>query len=674
MDTLTTYSDWNTAISRRFFNEANAGKKVFLCIEGGLLDQIGGTNGKSNFVEAVKTGPDNLSRPGRTMCAKALRAFVEWRDGGFDGVPPFLAYLSLFVLAASEEGQHEQQGYYKHLHRLLGEEPTNLYPPGFTRMGVLWEELEKWANETQGGNLGLVCCDFAGAWPHVGRPRAQIVLTERERNKLRELFAAAELDPSAPPAAEEMAQICRRFGSGRLEARTMRKLAREGAFNEEMRLLTVEALLDELRSWDGVASTPEGSSIEYHTLRINLRIRSLLAGSIDSYIAVRDCDSFLDTSILVRDSNGQSDYNVKSAKEGWLILQSKDGKNIDGSSIPWTNSLRLESDNLIFRFPARSVRVFRKGEFDHIEGLIEVNRLDPYREFYVAAAQDCAQEIDDWGKQAGRQWRQINFRSGLPAGWRLFRADSADATISAPGDFPVLNTDSLVRILIQGGVKVEALGRRYFDFAPPTIRIEGLVPGAIISFNNTLHSAETGDITLDLKLSEIALSNHIKVLLSNGEERSASFQTLSAQNLDWRRKGQWATAANGTQLEILDERPRAFGATILSFDAPAITLAPARPADMLGPRPGQLVTIPGDELPTDWTPVWLIEHGRSNRKVIFCGSNLDQCAPLNEPISNRKKVKDWKRLLWNDRMRLNGPTRGPLVALWRQFKEAAEHA
>ena len=58
-----TYTEWNEAIARRFFNELNAGKKVFLCVEDALLEQLGGPNGKADFIAAVKGGPETARRP-----------------------------------------------------------------------------------------------------------------------------------------------------------------------------------------------------------------------------------------------------------------------------------------------------------------------------------------------------------------------------------------------------------------------------------------------------------------------------------------------------------------------------------------------------------------------------------------------------------------------------------
>jgi hypothetical protein len=120
--------------------------------------------------------------------------------------------------------------------------------------------------------------------------------------------------------------------------------------------------------------------------------------------------------------------------------------------------------------------------------------------------------------------------------------------------------------------------------------------------------------------------------------------------------------------------PKSSGAALIDFDAPPVVMAPERAADLVGRKVGEIAALPGDGIPSTWSPIWMIERGRSNRRVIFCGGDLDLCMPSNEAVPDRKRVKDWKHLLWNERMRLIGPFRDPLAALWRKFRETAENA
>src|SRR5207244_433688 len=75
------------------------------------------------------------------LCKRALRTCLGWRDRELE-VPPYLAYLALFVLAAGREGDFASHAYYPRLWDLLGEPDTGRAPPSFDRMFDLWDDLE----------------------------------------------------------------------------------------------------------------------------------------------------------------------------------------------------------------------------------------------------------------------------------------------------------------------------------------------------------------------------------------------------------------------------------------------------------------------------------------------------------------------------------------------------
>jgi hypothetical protein len=667
-----TYREWNDLIARRFFHDGQAGKKVFLSVDDALLEELGGPAAKSDFVAAVKAGPSTARRPGLSLCTRARNTYEEWRTRS-SNFPAYLAYLAFFVLAASQEGESGHEGYYKRLHRLLGEAPSNRPPPNFYEMWGLWDDLEQWANDENGGRLGIVNCDFAHTWPHVGLPRAQIVLTDRERTNLSGIFAAAELDPVAPPAAEEMALLCRRFGAGKIEARTIRRLAREGPVDEELRALTLEAILDELRSWNGTANDTNGTTADYHTLRINLRIKDRLAGIADSRLVVQDSPNFPDGEFEASTPTSAEPFRLGRCNATWLVLKSPTGTAIDAAKEAWVGGLRLSYDRIRLRLPHRRVRVLRRGESDRIEGLIEIYRLDPHREFYVLAEAESLPIVSAWATRAARNWQEIVLRSGLAPEWRLFRADGADPSIESPAEFPVLRSDPLIRILLVGGIKSEPTGRRFFEFTPPKVQLEGLPKGSSVRFNRTTRVADAGDMLLTPDLSELDTSNRVSVLVNDEEHRFVSFQILPTKEILWRRAAQSASLADGSPTLPMPGRPRADGAAVYDFIPPPLVLAPERGADLIGARPGQIACIPDEAIPSDWSPVWMIEHGRSNRRVTFCGSAPEQCVPMKQPMGDQRKVRSWRRVLWNERMRLAPPCRGPLASLWREYKEVARN-
>src|SRR5262249_7977688 len=156
------------------------------------------------------------------LCQRALQALDGWRNRGLE-YPPYLAYLTLFVLAVGRPGDHASHSYYPRLRELL-DEPGDGAPPSFNRMLDLWDDLEKWTIQDKGGALGLFEGRILGGWIHVGLPLAQTILTDKEQRNLPDVFFAAGLDPAATPTSEALVQALMNSGSGRLRARTLRAL------------------------------------------------------------------------------------------------------------------------------------------------------------------------------------------------------------------------------------------------------------------------------------------------------------------------------------------------------------------------------------------------------------------------------------------------------------------
>lgn len=668
-----TYAEWNDAIAGRFFNASNSGKKVFLAIERELLAEIGGhATATEEFVAAIKCSPDGTPKDSSLICRLAQRCRSNWRHSGSQSHPPYIAYLALFVLAASTEGEYQNEGFQKRFHRLLGEEISSNPPRGFYDMWELWEDLEIWANDDQQGNLGTFSCPLAGAKPYVDQPCSQIVLTEDERRRLSEIFALNDLDSASPPAGEALAAMVVRSGKGRLQPKTLRRLLRSGAVDEDLRASTIEALLDELRDWNGTIEE-HGERNEFHTLRLHLRIIDRLSGRATSQLIAKDSESFETDRLLLETELPKRTYSLGGFGNGWSGgLETVDGELVDASSIPWTNGLRLSTDSFIFRFPARRVRVFKDGEFDGVPGLLETNRLDPHREFYVAMENSAKAVIDQWGTKAAEGWREITLRTGLPNGWSLFFGKRANPAVAAPPEFTVLRSDSQIRILFSGGIKIRPAGRKYFDFAPPVVRIEGLSPSMKLLINDEERLAEAGDMVLSFDLRELPSQISVKVVENGQHKCGATFQTVSTKDLAWREHS-LAFASSQLGKQIGDAMPSLMGTIVRGFNAPALALAPNRPAHLIGAKAGQIVSVPSEPLPTQWQPVWIVEHGKGKRRAIFCGVDPSSCTPGIDGIGERRRIREWKQVLWYDRKNLIGPSRGEAAALWVQFRRVAEN-
>jgi hypothetical protein len=92
----------------------------------------------------------------------------------------------------------------------------------------------------------------------------------------------------------------------------------------------------------------------------------------------------------------------------------------------------------------------------------------------------------------------------------------------------------------------------------------------------------------------------------------------------------------------------------------------------VGKEPGQIAILPAESLPTDWEPVWAISKGRHRGQVMFCGTNLADSQPLISKCKNRRKMREWKQILWYDRKKISPPDRSNLKVLWQQFQKEAE--
>jgi hypothetical protein len=169
------YLQWNDKIASYFFNADNAGKEVYLSVSQKLIEKLGSTDGDfRDFITALKTGPPWV-RGNLLICDRALKTWDEWRQRRLP-FPPYIGYLSLFVVVVPETADHSPLAYHNPLRRLLGEPAQVNRPyPRFDRMIELWNDLEVWSRQDEQGRLGLFKYSFAGNHIHVGIPREQFL-------------------------------------------------------------------------------------------------------------------------------------------------------------------------------------------------------------------------------------------------------------------------------------------------------------------------------------------------------------------------------------------------------------------------------------------------------------------------------------------------------------------
>src|SRR5262249_54802819 len=147
-------------------------------------------------------------------------------------------------------GDCPPHAYYPRLRKLIDYDGDGILP-AFDKMGELWDDLERWANEERSGTLGIFNSRCIGGWVHVGRPLSQTMLTQQERRALPGIFAAAHLDPTASPSDLGLRQSLRASGNHGLRPRTMDLLTGNNGSEAGFLSVLLSTAREELEHWDG---------------------------------------------------------------------------------------------------------------------------------------------------------------------------------------------------------------------------------------------------------------------------------------------------------------------------------------------------------------------------------------------------------------------------------------
>jgi len=677
---VTDFLIWNDLIAEHFFRPDMAGRRVYLYVTEDVLRQVGG--GKADFedfVEAVKIGPPNLTRQG--LCQRALQIAQDWRSKDFP-FPPYIAYLSLFVLAAGKEGDFAPNAYYPRLRSLLGEEPKAGQYPSFDQMVRLWDDLEQWSNKDRAGELGIFHNSIAGNWFHVGIPIAQTFLTEHERAVLPNIFARTAMDPSAPPSDEELAALVRRFGQGDLRPRTLSLLTRRNDGEEDLRGVLIETIGEELRDWDGTI-TESAESTEHGPLNGTLRLCCQLdevAAAVNFTLRFSSKHDFpVDGLTLTLDSR-QDQFSAEEYGLGWSTpLVERSGKPLDATQFNWTYDLLMkdQEQNWLVRLPGAAVKVFVGGEPYAIHGLVEVRRLPQSTRFYLAARKESYSAISEWGSAQCEGFRQINVR-GLPEGWLFSAADKACDDTGIRQRYPMLSLPVATRLSFRGGVRVSR-GNEFFSFAPPRIVLEGRNDSIEVYCNNVRleYSANEDFFALPENLPTGAQlivearrdGSAVRKLSFYLEEEFPTFVYEQARQFDALGDEILETTSSDWIAGALVQ-----GTTLLPFEfGNTLHRRGTDPTFYVGRSPGEVITYPVEPLPESWSPIWQITIRRTGI-VEYCGTSLSNAEPKSASESaDQKKLQLWKELIWHCRKRISPPPTPALRKLWRQYQEVARH-
>lgn len=672
MDCLT----WNNSIAAHFFKPEMAGSTIHLYVTEKLITDIGQERGAdfSDFIAAIKRGPTGVTRQG--LCVKALQSRDNWQQRELD-YPPYIAYLALFVLAAGIEGDFATNSYYPRLRTLLGEEPTTGQYPSFNRMSELWEDLEKWSNQDKSGELGIFNSHSIGNRKHIGLPLAQTLLTEVERRALPAIFAAADLDPISHPTEEAIALLLTKHGR-KLRKRTL-DLLKETSDSYQLRQALLEWIIDELRDWDGTAELSDTTQI-YGLLRLCCKL-DLIAKRATLSLRCSTKHEFPEDDFLLSLEDNSQSFSCSEYSGVWSLplRYESDGKTVAGSEFDWLKGVKMRSadSQWCFKLPASPIRVFVNGETEGLPDFVEVRQIPTQKPFYLAAHQDCLELLTIWGELSCQGFEKLAITDGLPREWHLFKAAVACSDELIKYQYPILAFPTNVRLELSGGLRLER-GNKFFEFAPPTLILQSGSESIKLYCNNQLLQRNNSAGNYELP-TDIPAETKLLIEAKNGEEiiRRCSLlliknyslaSQLSAPQFD--RFGRRLTRADNESAGVA-------GALVRNLDFPDFNFNTFLPIQgqqrilFVGKEPGQITTWPGESLPTDWEPVWAISKGRHRGQVMFCGTNLSESEPALSQCRNRKKMREWKEVLWHDRKKVSPPD-PKFRALWNKFQKEAE--
>ena len=191
--------NWAEKIGQATFNEDQAGRVVYLAIDQEEIQRIGldvfGLDDESTAYESFRKAVI------KEVACDWPAANIPW-TGKY---PIQLALLAAQVVAAfqmHDDGKTGIKAYWRRLRQFLGQDPEDTAPKGLIGEDhtALWANLKKWANETNGGGLGLVkLVEKDRGHRLVAEPLGQCLLRRGDLDKLYDLFT--EKKPQVPEPA-----------------------------------------------------------------------------------------------------------------------------------------------------------------------------------------------------------------------------------------------------------------------------------------------------------------------------------------------------------------------------------------------------------------------------------------------------------------------------------------
>ena len=505
------YDLWNQALIEAFFPVGVDGKPVYLAVDGDELSEIASTVGvEPDEAEDSLAGAVQV----RTMRGASLARFRRSADGWRDKaeVPPYVATLGLFVLAASRMASDAARGiwandYYSQLNCLLGRDPAAESPPDFDSMYLLWKDLASWLDDDCAGERGRATIRTHVQFRHIGYPISQCVLRAVDRRRLPDFFRAVGLSPGRQVSGQRLRTLFRawaRPGSGISEAG--RAMARaDGAGAQEG---VEEILLRELASWDGELRDARGR----RRSEILLWVGSFMGGRrIEIATFARrpagfPADGFRDA--------GDRPFGTRLAGDEWYSLPS-----LEVTSQLLERGARFTVGDCALTLEPRDL-VPLDEVFVPESGWLATPRATAFRRHWVLYRGHLEAELARFLRAHAAEGWKLSEPSGVPAGWKLAKnvQITNPPTIAPPG-LEALVPQIHVALSLVGGLRVSS--KMYLVGGEPDIQLSveaGDHP--VVELDGRVEQVSTGLVTLPLSGMQLAEGEHS--LTAAGERRSFS--------------------------------------------------------------------------------------------------------------------------------------------------------
>ena len=684
------YQLWNDALARRFFNPDQAGRNVRLYVTRNLIDEMQtAMPDAGTFRMAVVGSPLSPHRDG--VCQRALQAFENWRDRRNKGweFPPYIGYLSLFVLASDIDGDYSPNAYYPRLWELLTDECRSGRVPSFDRMHLLWQDLETWTMDDLNGELGLFQARSVGGYVHVGYPICQSLLVEQERRDLPLIFYNAELDPATQHSPDELARALRRpFARQFLRAKTNR-LVENPQDAGDLYNAMLEAVAGELAEWDGSSPSPgqtgDNLSPTFLGLRICIdldRVAGIARVSLRCKLNQRRRD-FPEDGLTI-----EGGLEAAEAWNGWSspVKNSTSGEVLDASNLDWRNGTTMRTVNHGWRLKlqAREVRIFTSGLAEGLSGLIETHLLPQGQQFYLSYPTSIWPRLEHWATTQCRGFQEINIVRGFPEGWRLAEFQEALTDEHIWKEIAGLSFSRETRLQLIGGIRSER-GNTFFDFAPPSVALSGGSASTTVYCNGQpLLPKNNGVFELPDNLPK---ESRIRLAVRQGQSLLDSLSLfLSGDFSVARREPEYFLDSSGASIPCETSEFTISGALVKGLASQtAITTAEliedlvhemgGKQGYLIGQQPGQIAMWPSELFPTGWMPAWIIKKSGKKLAAVFVNEILASTTAASNPTPtpSRRRVQDWKKVLWHWRRRIAPPTSLAQRTSWQHLQEVARN-